>query len=69
VDTTGSVELNSMPTAISIVDDWRNYDLSMASSPNVSSSPKCELDATAVKVQKVTRVTAPGETSLIARSL
>ncbi|KAM0851568.1 hypothetical protein ACQ4PT_052340 [Festuca glaucescens] len=52
-NTTGSVELKSMPAAISIVDDRRNSDLSMASSPKVSSSPKCELDAAAVKVQKV----------------
>jgi hypothetical protein len=53
VEATGSVELKSMPTAISIVDDRRNSDLSMAVSPNVSSSPKCELDAASVKVQKV----------------
>jgi hypothetical protein len=47
------VELKSMPAAISIVNDRRNSDLSMASTPKVSSSPKCELDAAAVKVQKV----------------
>lgn len=49
----GSVELQSMPGPINVVDDRRDSDLSMASSPKVSSSPNCELDAAAVKLQKV----------------
>jgi hypothetical protein len=52
-DAIGSVELRRMSGPISIVDDRRNSDLSMASSPKVSSSPNCELDAAAVKLQKV----------------
>jgi len=54
-DATGSVELQSTPpTQINIVDDdRRDSDPSMASSPKVSSSPNCELDAAAVKLQKV----------------
>uniref|UniRef100_A0ACD5U7H4 Uncharacterized protein n=1 Tax=Avena sativa TaxID=4498 RepID=A0ACD5U7H4_AVESA len=49
-DATGSVELQSTPpTQINIVDD----DRSLTSSPKVSSSPNCELDAAAVKLQKV----------------
>jgi hypothetical protein len=35
-------------------DEWRDSDVSMEpSSPGASSSPKCELDAAAVKLQKV----------------
>ncbi|CAM0957428.1 unnamed protein product [Alopecurus aequalis] len=52
-DAIGSVELQSMPGPINIVDDPRNSDLSLESSPKVSSSPNCELDAAAVKLQKV----------------
>ena len=52
-DAIGSVEPQNMPCQINIVDDRRNSDLSVAPSPRVSSSPNCELDAAAVKLQKV----------------
>ncbi|KAG8067419.1 hypothetical protein GUJ93_ZPchr0005g14868 [Zizania palustris] len=47
------VNQKSRPSRINIVDDRGNSDILLASSPLVSSSPKCELDAAAVKVQKV----------------
>lgn len=47
---TGSVQNKSKQSLINGIQDRRNSD---ASSPNVSSSPKCELDAAAVKLQKV----------------
>lgn len=50
-----SVNHKNRPSRINVVvDNRRNSDIFMAeSSPIVSSSPKCELDAAAVKVQKV----------------
>ncbi|KAL5230776.1 hypothetical protein ABZP36_029552 [Zizania latifolia] len=48
-----SVNHKIRPSRISIVDDRRNADFFLESCPVVSSSPKCELDAAAVKVQKV----------------
>ncbi|EEE62649.1 hypothetical protein OsJ_17452 [Oryza sativa Japonica Group] len=52
---TNSVNHKNRPSLINVVvDNRRNSDIFMAeSSPIVSSSPKCELDAAAVKVQKV----------------
>ncbi|KAF0926578.1 hypothetical protein E2562_026892 [Oryza meyeriana var. granulata] len=53
-ETKSSVNHKNRPSRINIVvDDRRNSDMFMASSPIVSSSPKCELDAAAVKLQKV----------------
>lgn len=52
-EATSPVHHKSKPSRINVVDDRRKSDLFLASSPKVSSSPKCELDAAAVKLQKV----------------
>ncbi|XP_015692900.2 IQ domain-containing protein IQM4-like isoform X2 [Oryza brachyantha] len=53
-ETKNSVNHKNRPSRINVVvDGRRNSDMFMESSPIVSSSPKCELDAAAVKVQKV----------------
>ncbi|KAF6994224.1 hypothetical protein CFC21_010980 [Triticum aestivum] len=49
-ESTGSVQNKSKQSLVNGIQDRRNSD---ALSPNVSSSPKCELDAAAVKLQKV----------------
>ncbi|KAM3401480.1 hypothetical protein ACQJBY_005922 [Aegilops geniculata] len=49
-ESTGSVQNKSKQSLVNGIQDQRNSD---ALSPNVSSSPKCELDAAAVKLQKV----------------
>lgn len=52
-ESTGSVQNKSKQSLINGIHDRRNSDITLASSPSASSSPKCELDAAAVKLQKV----------------